>query len=179
MKKIILTTVIAFFALTTTHAQGIDFGVKLGANFSTLSDAAGAKNKTGFHGGVFLGLKFSDKFALQPELLYSQQGAKFDPGNVDLSYANVPVVVKYYIFKGLNLQVGPQFGFVVDDNFEETFGEGVDPEGFDISGLAGVGLDLPLGIRIDARYNFGLTEVVKDVDGKNGVFSIALGYSFL
>lgn len=174
MKRIILTTVIAFFALTTTHAQGVDFGIKLGANFSTLSDAAGAKNKTGFHGGVFLGLKFNEKLALQPELLYSQQGAKLDIGDVDLNYVNIPVVVKYYLVKGLNLQVGPQFGFVVDDNF--VIGE---PENFDLSGVAGLGLDIPLGIRIDARYNFGLTEIAKNSDSKNGVFSIALGYSFL
>ncbi|HZH70094.1 MAG TPA: porin family protein [Flavobacteriaceae bacterium] len=175
MKKLILGVFAVFFAITS-YAQGIDFGIKAGANFSTLTDATGLKNKTGFHGGVFLGLKFNDKIALQPELLYSQQGAEFDMGKVDLNYINVPVIVKYYLVQGLNIQLGPQFGFVVDDNISNAIFEAED---FDVSGVVGAGYDFPFGIRLDARYNFGFTDVVKDTGSKNGVFSIALGYSFL
>src|SRR5690554_589867 len=175
MKKLILGVFAVFFAITS-YAQGIDFGIKAGANFSTLTDATGLKNKTGFHGGVFLGLKFNDKIALQPELLYSQQGAEFDMGKVDLNYINVPVIVKYYLVQGLNIQLGPQFGFVVDDNISNAIFEAED---FDVSGVIGAGYDFPFDIRLDARYNFGFTDVVKDTGSKNGVFSIALGYSFL
>lgn len=175
MKKLILGVFAVFFAITS-YAQGIDFGIKAGANFSTLTDATGLKNKTGFHGGLFLGLKFNDKIALQPELLYSQQGAEFDMGKIDLNYINVPVVVKYYLVQGLNIQMGPQFGFVVDDNISNAIFEAED---FDVSGVIGAGYDFPFGIRLDARYNFGFTDVVKDTGSKNGVFSIALGYSFL
>jgi len=175
MKKLILGVFAVFFAITS-YAQGIDFGIKAGANFSTLTDATGLKNKTGFHGGLFLGLKFNDKIALQPELLYSQQGAEFDMGKIDLNYINVPVVVKYYLVQGLNIQMGPQFGFVVDDNISNAIFEAED---FDVSGVIGAGYDFPFDIRLDARYNFGFTDVVKDTGSKNGVFSIALGYSFL
>ena len=31
-------------------------------------------------------------------------------------------------------------------------------ESTDVSGVVGLGLDLPLGFRVDGRYNFGLTE---------------------
>ena len=175
MKKLILGVFAVFFAITS-YAQGIDFGIKAGANFSTLTDATGLKNKTGFHGGLFLGLKFNDKIALQPELLYSQQGAEFDMGKIDLNYINVPVVVKYYLVQGLNIQMGPQFGFVVDDNISNAIFEAED---FDVSGVIGAGYDFPFGIRLDARYNFGFTDVVKDTGSKNGVFSLALDYSFL
>lgn len=175
MKKLILGIFAAFFAITS-YAQGIDFGIKAGANFSTLTDATGLKNKTGFHGGIFLGLKFNDKIALQPELLYSQQGAEFNVGKVDLDYINVPVIIKYYLIQGLNLQVGPQFGFVVNDNISNAI---LEAEDFDVSGVIGAGYDFPFGIRLDARYNFGFTDAVKDTGSKNGVFSIALGYSFL
>jgi hypothetical protein len=175
MKKLILGVFAVFFAITS-YAQGVDFGIKAGANFSTLTDATGLKNKTGFHGGLFLGLKFNDKIALQPELLYSQQGAEFDMGKIDLNYINVPVIIKYYLVQGLNIQVGPQFGFVVDDNISNAIFEAED---FDISGVIGAGYDFPFGIRLDARYNFGFTDVEKVSGSKNGVFSIALGYSFL
>ena len=168
---------VLFFALLfgiISYGQGLDLGLKLGANFSTISDASNFSNKTGFHFGAFAAIKFSDKLAIQGDLLYSQQGAKFSPGDFELDYVNVPVVVKYYLVRGLNLQAGPQFGFVVNDNFEAK-----EPESFDLSGLVGAGYDVPFGLRLDARYNFGLTDIVKDESGKNQVFSIALGYSFL
>ena len=49
----------------------------------------------------------------------------------------------------------------------------------DVSGVVGAGYDFPFGIRLDARYNFGFTDVLKDGKSKNNVFSVALGYSFL
>ncbi len=180
MKRIILAAFVSLFAITT-YAQGIDFGIKAGMNFANINDAGeGLDTRTGFHAGVFLGLKLNDKLALQPELLYSQQGAEFDLGEFELDYVNIPVVVKYYLVQGLNIQVGPQFGFVVNDRI--SFGgiaADAEAEKFDLSGIVGAGYDLPLGLRIDARYNFGLSKVVKDGDGKNGVFSLALGFSFL
>ena len=55
------------------------------------------------------------RLRLQGDVLYSQQGAEFDLGKVDLDYVNVPIVFKYYLVKRLNLHVGPQFGFLVSD----------------------------------------------------------------
>jgi hypothetical protein len=181
MKKLIF---IAFTVLigTTAFSQEIDLGVKAGANFANISDASGLSNKTGFQAGIFAGLKFTDKVGIQADLLYSQQGAKFDAGDFDLSYVNVPVVLKYYLVQGLNVQAGPQFGFIVDDKISlDVFGDIADAEKTDVSGIVGAGYDFPFGVRLDARYNFGLTDVSKDVEGKNknNVFSVALGYSFL
>ncbi len=180
MKRIILVLFASFFAIST-YAQEIDFGFKAGMNFATINDASvSLDTRTGFHAGVFLGLKFNDKIALQPELLYSQQGADFDLGKFNLDYINIPVVLKYYLVQGLNIQVGPQFGFVINDevSFAGIVGD-VETENFDLSGIVGAGVDLPFGLRIDARYNFGFNDVVKDSSGKNSVFSLALGYSFL
>lgn len=160
------------------YAQEIDFGVKLGANFATLNDATSASNKTGFVGGAFFGAKFT-KLGLQAELLYSQQGAEFDAFDFDLNYINVPILLKYYVIGGLNIQAGPQFGFLVDDNLADSITSGVEAESFDLSGAAGLGFDLPLGIRADARYIFGLTDIVDGENGKNGVFMLSVGYSFL
>lgn len=54
-----------------------------GANFDKITDAFGLDNKTGFHIGAFGAIKFNDKIALQGELPYSQQVAKFAPGEFD------------------------------------------------------------------------------------------------
>ena len=183
MKKVIIL-VFALFISAVGFSQGLDLGIKAGINFSSLTDAQGFSNKTGYVAGVFAGVKFSDKIGLQADLLYSQQGAEFDEGSFDLSYVNIPVVLKYYLFKGLNLQGGAQFGFNVDDDISTVIGDivtDVKAESFDLSGVVGVGFDFPLGIRVDGRYNFGLTEVVKSNTStpKNTVITLSVGYSFL
>jgi len=176
MKKLIFLVATSFFTMSM-FSQELDLGVKAGANFAT--DVTDSSSKTGFHAGVFVGLKMSDKIGIQADLLYSQQGAKIDGGEFDLTYVNVPVVLKYYLVQGLNIQVGLQFGFVVDDNIKEVFSGITEAESSDVSGIVGLGYDLPMGLRLDGRYNFGLTDVVKDEKGKNSVISLAIGYSFL
>lgn len=191
MRKLFFVALIGLLSVGVTSAQELDLGLKAGANFSNFSDAKGLdmSSKTGFQIGAFAAIRMGN-IAIQPELLYSQQGAKFKAKKVDLNYVNVPVMLKYYIFNGLNVQVGPQFGFVVDDNIGKVFGgisEGVKSQKFDLSGLVGVGFDLPLGIRLDGRYNFGLSKAIKaqseidmvDPSVKNNVFTLSLGYSFL
>ncbi|MAP81197.1 MAG: outer membrane channel superfamily protein [Aequorivita sp.] len=182
MKKLIVALT-ALIMSTTAFAQGIDLGIKAGANFAKISDVSDLSSKTGFQAGVFAGVKFTEKVAIQADLLYSQQGAEFDYGKFDLNYVNVPIVLKYYLVQGLNVQVGPQFGFILDDEiYEESIG-GVrfeeNAEKSDVSGIVGAGYDFPFGVRVDARYNFGFTDVLENNDSKNNVFSIALGYSFL
>jgi hypothetical protein len=182
MKKLIVA-VITLFIGTTAFSQEIDLGVKAGVNFSKISDVDNLSNKTGFQAGVFAGIKFTDKVGIQADVLYSQQGAEFDFGKFDVNYVNIPIVLKYYLVQGLNVQAGPQFGFVLDDDiYDDSFGvhsvEG-NAEKSDVSAVVGAGYDFPFGIRVDARYNFGFTDVLKDEKSKNNVFSLALGYSFL
>tara|TARA_R110002049_G_scaffold28772_5_gene98154 strand:- start:3216 stop:3752 length:537 start_codon:yes stop_codon:yes gene_type:complete len=178
MKKTGIFLIAMLFSVTL-FAQELDLGIKAGANFANISDASGLSNKTGFQAGAFVGLKLSDKIGIQADLLYSQQGAEFDGGEFDLTYVNVPVVLKYYLVQGLNLQAGPQFGFVVDDNVKEVFNGIAEAESSDVSGLVGAGYDFPFGIRVDARYNFGLKDIFTEGKGKNTVVSLAIGYSFL
>lgn len=186
MKKILI---LVFTVLLSSHAfsQGLDFGIKAGVNFSTLTDASGLDNRTGFVAGIFVGGKLSDKIGLQADLLYSQQGAEFSAGEFDLNYVNVPIVLKYFLTENLHVHGGPQFGVLIDDTAQTVIGETINDiatNDFDISGVVGAGLDLPLGIRLDGRYNFGLTDVPNDTEkgltkGKNSVITLSIGYSFL
>ena len=172
---------------TTTFAQGIDLGIKAGATFASLTGETDASTKTGFVGGAFLTIKFSDKIAIQGDLLYSQQGAKLELDDINLNYINFPIVLKYYIIKRINIQAGPQFGTVVNDNLGEVFGPNSDFNSFDITGIVGIGIDLPLNLRITGRYGFGLSEISsiefegdsKETNSKNSVFSLTAGFSFL
>lgn len=183
MKKLIVVALTLFIG-TTAFSQSLDLGVKAGANFASISDVTGLKNKTGFQAGIFAGIGFTEKVGIQADLLYSQQGGEFKGGDFDLTYVNLPIVLKYYLIQGLNLQAGPQFGFIVDDKITRVLGnvsEKIKTKDFDLSGVVGAGYDFPFGVRLDARYNFGLTDVTSEegFKGKNNVFSLALGYSFL
>ena len=185
MKNFILIVFTVLFT-TIAFAQGIDLGIKAGATFANLTDVTDASTKTGFVGGAFVTIKFSDKIAIQGDLLYSQQGVELDVDKINLDYINFPIVLKYYIIKRINIQAGPQFGTVVNDNLGEVFGPN-DIISFDITGVVGIGIDLPLNLRITGRYGFGLSEInfiefegdSKETNSKNSVFSLTAGFSFL
>ncbi|WGH75135.1 porin family protein [Tenacibaculum tangerinum] len=179
-KKILL----ALLILTSFNVSSqIDFGIKSGANFATLSDATNNGTKIGFVAGVFGSGKIGKKWALQGELLYSQQGSEFDAFNFNTEYLNVPILVKKYVGLGFNLQFGPQFGFLVNDNADEfdSIEAGFESKNFDLSGVVGLGYDFIFGLRFDARYQFGFTNTTgnSEFSNQNRVFTIAVGYSFL
>ncbi|MEZ4857639.1 MAG: porin family protein [Flavobacteriaceae bacterium] len=185
MKKVLILVVITL-TTTTFFAQGVDLGLKAGVNFANLTDASNLEGRTGFVFGAFAGGKFGDKLGIQGDLLYSQQGAEFDGDKIDLNYVNVPVVLKYFLTDQIHIHAGPQFGFVVDDNIANVFNDIAESESFDLSGIVGIGVDLPMGIRLDGRYNFGLSDVISSNDtttvesgGKNSVITLSVGYSFL
>jgi hypothetical protein len=189
MKKIVVVFILAFIT-TGVSAQGVDFGIKAGVNYANISDAKLGATELDFTGrtgvvvGAFVGAKLNDRFGIQADLLYSQQGAEFDGGDFDLDYVNVPVVAKIFFFKGLHFQVGPQFGVVVNDETQSVLGEVINDiaiQEFDVSGVVGLGYDVPLGLRLEARYNFGFSDVtdVEGSSGKNSVVTLSLGYSFL
>lgn len=131
MKKIILSAA-AVLAFGFANAQEeVKFGAKAGVNFSTLTgDIEGASSLVGFHVGAFAEIPFAEKFAFQPELLYSTQGAKstFDDGETTfdtetkLGYLNIPLMVKYYVAEKFSLEFGPQVGFLLSAKSSTDFG---------------------------------------------------------
>ncbi len=80
MKKILLAVAI-IAGINGAKAQDVKFGAKAGLNVAyfisnTESDIAGPKYN--FHLGGTAEIKLTDKFSIQPELLYSAQGLTFD-----------------------------------------------------------------------------------------------------
>jgi hypothetical protein len=170
MKSLIL--VFVFFCSFQLSAQSLDLGIKGGINYASISDIA-ADGKLGFTGGVFAGARFNT-LGLQVEILFSQQGGRFNQSDIETDYVLVPVLAKFHFLRIFNIQFGPQFSYLLNEsNILES-------EKVDISGAVGVGLSLGSRFRADARYNFGFTDVVFErASGKNRFISLALGYSFL
>lgn len=202
MKKNIVFISIAILGLLNINAQEIKFGAKAGVNFATIAgdETEGVKGRTSLHVGAVSEFIISEKFSIQPELLYSAQGAKYEDADfketIKLDYLNLPIMAKFYVADGFSLEAGPQVGFLLSAKGElEAGGESVEVdikdfvEGIDFGLNFGVGYKLPSGINFGLRYNLGLSNIndtgnldpdfnVGDVNNQNSVIQLSLGYFF-
>ncbi len=177
MKKAILLTMFFVLGISTANAQGIRFGLKGGANFSTLDgDDVDADNLTSFYGGALVEINVFQNFSVQPEVLYSSQGAKVEGlGDIKLDYINVPVLAKFYLISDkLSLEAGPQFGFLVNQDLEETF----EAKSFDFAAVGGLGFNITDNFFVQARYVIGLTDASENAEVKNTTIQAGVGFRF-
>ncbi|MDR2221921.1 MAG: PorT family protein [Flavobacteriaceae bacterium] len=182
MKKIVLSVLaIGAFAFTANaQTPDIKLGAKAGVNFSNLSNLNSNEDgieisssmKTGFHIGVLAEIFINEKFSIQPELLYSTQGAKNKISESDygvavnvntftkIDYINVPIMAKYYVIDGLSIQAGPQIGFLTSaktklDSFSIS-GTNANITDDDIKEAYGLNDDLKKDTKsVDFGVNFG------------------------
>lgn len=188
MKKLIVAGLLLIGA--TGFAQTFQLGIKAGVNISNFTggefENLDKKALIGFHGGGFMSFFFGDHFALQPEVLFSSQGAKIkdagDEQNLRISYINVPVLLKYRFTGGFFLEAGPQIGFKVSEDIDDMPVEDF-AKSTDLSIAGGLGWHSSSGLGIGARYTAGLSKVGDfdagdiDPDFKNGVIQISLFYT--
>jgi hypothetical protein len=148
-------------------------GLKVGPNFSTFSDSYfDTEGMVRFHIGVVMKFKLTDLFSIQPEVVYSQHGATFNHNFGDfeeeIDYLSVPILACYEVIEGLEIQAGPQLGWV-----PSIMGE--DYETGDYGFTGGAQYTLPMNIFFQARYYFGLNNILY---GYNRVGNISVGYLF-
>ena len=179
MKKIILSAV-AVFAFGFANAQEVKFGVKAALNVASLTgDIEDTSSLVGFQVGGFAEIKITEKFAIQPELMYSAQGAETDGDNLNLGYINIPVMAKFYVAKSFSLEAGPQIGFLVSAKQDgEDMKDFINSTDFGLN--LGAGYDFTENLSAGLRYNFGLANISEFdyIDINNSVLSLSLGYKF-
>lgn len=188
MIKKFLIAACMLFCVSGAYAQ-IKVGAKAGVNLATLTNDESAKMKFGFHVGGFAQFAINERIAIQPELLYSAQGADSDgDGSIALGYINLPVLLKVNLVEGLSAEVGPQVGYLLSAKIEAG-GVSVDMKDFckklDVTAVVGLSYTFSEKFVVGARYGFGLTAVNKDIPelfqgekSKNSVISLSFGYKF-
>ncbi len=168
--------------------------------------------RLGFAVGVDAGYQVSKKFAVSAGVFYSLQGStrdysiKFpttgyeykDQSHLDLSYIKVPILANVYLFKGFAVKAGIQPGILVaakdkvkttstaSGETKKTVDRKDNFNTVDFSIPVGLSYEFRNGLMIGARYEIGLTDVVKSSSaldkagksGKNSVLQISLGYKF-
>ena len=179
----------ALLLSTGIYAQGMEWGVKGGLNLASLTNSDGAKMRPGFHAGLYGEYGINDFLGIQGELLYSMMGAKGTEDGIgftaQMDYIVLPVVAKIYLMDKFSLDLGPQFGYLVNAKVKakvdgtsasQSFYE--DAEKFDLSIGMGLSYKLGYGFGISARYNLGLTEIEKGADPKHSVIQVGVTYKF-
>lgn len=194
MKK---TALLLFALFATLSFAQVTFnpGIRAGANFSHFTnnenqtfywpDSPNAnmkmdfKTKTDFYIGFLGNIRFAKFYALQPEINYSRQGAKFETNvnnwngqTLSVSYLGLQLVNKFY-FNKFNVLVGPTLEFVVD---KKNF----DPESeIDLGITAGLGYDITKNFGVEARVKKGFVPVYSFYDNHTNVtFQAGVYYTF-
>lgn len=186
MKKVLFFALI--LASASAYSQGFQLGLKGGVNISNYT-GGDLENSSivGFHAGATVAYLLGDHFSIQPEVLFSAQGAKVKGiGNNEekftVKYINLPVLAKVRFTGGFYLEAGPQVGFKIDENVPDNTIENFAKD-LDLSVAAGLGYHSPIGLGIGARYNAGLSKVGDfnvnnvDPDFKNSTIQFFVFYT--
>ena len=191
MKKFIIAAVIMLVstAAFAQHPAGsFTIQPRIGFSAADFNNTEDTKARVGLVVGPEFEYYLTDKFSLAGALLYSQQGAEQEKYDVTykMDYLNMPIVVNFYVLKGLALKAGLQPG--VNLSAKVDAGKGTENGNFE-KGVKDFDLSVPVGISyeycnfvLDARYNIGLTkmfdEKIINLDSKNLAFQLTLGYKF-
>ncbi|WP_187264773.1 porin family protein [Pontibacter beigongshangensis] len=192
MKKTILSLVFVLATIVAVQAQSPRIGVRAGANLAGFEgeDNDAFERRWGFHAGLTTNFGIIEDFLMiQPEVLYTQKGAKTenDAFKLRASYIEVPVLGR--INAGpLYFELGPQVAVRISEKAEFDSSAGsitFDPDNLrrtNFGYAAGVGLTAtPLGISLGVRYNSDFSKAI-DADGnnpnlRNSVFMLTAGFA--
>ncbi len=159
----------------TSYSQSLEIGIKGGLNYANQTGSEiRTEAITSYHAGLYTNFSLFKGVSVQPELLYTTQGATYKNAlkeyKNELGYISIPLLLKIDITKSLSLELGPQAAFLLEDK------DAFDPEDqntFDFSANAGIALKLTERLGLQARYNAGLTEATKNAQIKNNVIQLS------
>ena len=189
MRKLIFVLFVFAMGSVSIKAQ-MEAGIKGGLNLSDLQVFASGnsigneafRTRPSYHIGTFVNSPFSDHFGIQVEVLFSNKGFKYETDsigtlNASLNYLNYPALFYYRPSKLIDIEFGPEFGYLVSgEDLVKSFDMGID-----------VGLRFHFSKKMHAgiRYYQGFKFDMKEGDFNNGegspkysnsTFQVSLGY---
>jgi hypothetical protein len=184
MKKVFFA-ILFISGVFATQAQ-MKFGAKGGVNIASVKISGDGENmttsnRTSIALGAFGNFSLSEKFKIQPELLYAGLGGKEEGVTAKFDYLAIPILGQFYATKKLYLQAGPQLGILLSAKQE---GEDIKEflKSTDLQLLFGGGFYITEKFSVDVRYGFSMGNVYSvdfdEIKSKNRAISLTLGYSF-
>ena len=198
-KKWLLPVLMVLLICTTSTANAqFRFGIKGGANISTVSfskDILNSENVTGFHVGPVFEFLSKGGVGVDLALLYSQKGFYANYDSYISDYLEVPLNLKIKIGVPIlspYFAAGPYVNFLVGGEKERNIKDYVkNVEGQLKAKSFGAGLNFTAGVEVLRRiqvgltYNWGLTDnysmfngAIKDFTGKPHTWMISATLMF-
>lgn len=168
------------------------------------------KSKSGFYVGALVEHKINNKFAVQGEVEYANLGGKAKVSlpngitvteNLNFNRIVIPISARYYATPELGIYAGPYVSFKTNTTakikisgamanpqavsegeayLEKAFNDNFKSTDFGL--FFGADYKVYKGLFVDARYSFGLTNMIKnpvqDEKMKMNFFQVGLGYKF-
>lgn len=162
--------------VTAQHDKKLTpFGLKTGLNRSVINGKELDGTATGFVGvelyaSFFIDNELNEKWRLENEILFSFTD--------DYHFIEIPIRLKYQVYKRILLTAGPKMDFVLN-NDDEIY----DFNNFGVSIEMGMQYELTKRIISEFRYSVGLLPQINDFaldiyDGKRNTLRLGLGYRF-
>ncbi|NMM49047.1 porin family protein [Marinigracilibium pacificum] len=185
----------------STQAQNSGVGFKGGVNMTKLTSEQPADYDFGYYGGVFLSLPVNQALSIQPEFIYTKYKSTSEYSLAGANYTNeyeldaiqIPLMGKVHFAQILFLEVGPQASFLLSQKqtktVESSLGGGTTTTEEDLSYKEiewyinmGAGIELPVGLHLNVRYNLGMNNLNDDSSDDNEVrtrmWQVGIGYRF-
>ena len=159
MKKSILS-IIAIMLMISVNAQTFQFGLKGGVNYNFSGDLknyneitesatdiiSGAKNKVGYHGGLWLKFQPNDLF-IRTEAVYSQYETEYETEYDNstmftVETIDIPLHIGTKLIGPLYLFAGPDFMYILDNDFSLEDYKDIQYDEFTFGLNIGVGVTL-------------------------------------
>lgn len=173
MKRIFIF-ILALFLTSSTFAQSVSFGPRIGMNVAKLKGED--YSKLGLNFGVFANAYVTQKLGFEVAAMFSQEGASgnsiYESSSLNLSscktklnYLNIPVLLKYRIIGKFNVFAGPQFGVLL--NAKQKYDKNTlnlknSLKDASVAGVVGVGCTFLNLLDVNLNYNFGFNNIVDD-----------------
>ena len=154
--------------------QRFTFGVRAGANLSTLTEFDTDSN-LGFHGGLVMDYNIVKSFAVETGLYYTSKGFKHDKygKSYELGYLQIPVLAKLRLHVSDDVHVQVKGGGYFDYLINEP--ETLRVKKPDMGVIFGAGMSYKK-VYLGLQYELGLYEVYWE--GRNRNLAISVGYDF-
>ena len=184
MKNLALLLALSLLISLDLFAQ-VSIGVKVGGALAgQANEGIGLANsndqKITYLAGLSVPISLSQKFDLQPELLYSSKGfrtliisSRSVSERYNLHYLSVPIMLRYHLLDKLTVALGPEVSYLLGaatslntvsfsgtPSIQEQFLSSY--KDLDIALNVGVGYSLSDKWSLNLRYNMGLYDVSED-----------------
>lgn len=169
MKRLLIFGLLTFFLAVSLQAQH-RWAIKGGLNYSNVRDQlspdhapelAMTQGLAGFHIGLIHQKQFSDRLALELELLYNTKGTKVsflqNHTNQRFHYLSLPAVLSWNVSGKLSLRGGLELSFLLDSKMDGPIRILDKDRKFDAGAILGMAVHLKNSRMLEARYIHGLT----------------------